>query len=88
MQTPAEDANDSEEASLKELLPLTLSCIVAHSCMHRGMICISSAHPALVVDQPVLLIAKIQLADIQNQVGNTLGCWEKHYITSTALRVA
>lgn len=71
-----------------EPLPLTLSCIVAHSRMYHGLICISSAHPALVVDQPVLLMVKILLADIQNQVGNTLGCWEKHYIISPVLRVA
>jgi len=78
VQTLAEDANDSETASLKGLMSLTLSCIVAQSRMHRGKICISSPHSARV---PVLLIVEIQLTDDQNQVGNTLGCWGKPYIT-------
>jgi len=81
VQTLAEDANDSETASLKGLMSLTLSCIVAQSRMYRGKICISSAHSALVVDQPGSLIVEIQPTDVQNQVENTLGCWEKPYIT-------
>lgn len=71
MQTLAEDANDSERASLKEIGG-ELSCIVAHSRMYPGMSCISSAHSALLVGQPVLLIVENQLTDNQKQGHRTV----------------